>query len=177
MSPRDGSVIQQYEWPCYGETELAPGQKLPVYARLDFDAIPIQLQPNFVLVMWLAARGVRVGSTEIREHLEYLVEHAEHLQCPILPPHTQITSHKYTGFEVLKPRLVGPEHYGCLYNKWNKNYFPLVERMQSITDELIDDLLGIEWKHLWERALLLVKGGNFDLGSVEVMHECQLFCE
>lgn len=70
ISPTTGSVISPVHWPCYENADnasIAGNVKLPLYARLDFDAVPISLHPDWVLVSWLAARGVRVSSNEDRD--------------------------------------------------------------------------------------------------------------
>lgn len=43
----------------------------------------------------------------------------------------------------------------------------MVKRLQHVTDELVDDIFGVEWKSIRERAILLVQGGNYDLKQVE----------
>jgi hypothetical protein len=39
---------------------------------------------------------------------------------------------------------------------------------RTITDELVDDEFGVEWKNICDQAILLIQGGNFDLMTMDV---------
>ena len=57
ISPRSGNTTEQDGWPCFDDTEnasIGPNVRLPLFARVDFEAVPISLQPDVVLMRWLA---------------------------------------------------------------------------------------------------------------------------
>lgn len=158
----------QLKGPLYSDDEnpkVSQNVPLPLFARLDFEAVPVEMQPDHVLENFLLARGVVRRPRDTRAHLEYIVRVVIELNHMVLPPELQPKQGKYTGFEALRIRDEGdePEH-------WNSDILPVVKMLKKPDTEYLnrhfgsiqngDDVAGIN-----ERGFLLAQGGNFHLES------------
>lgn len=154
----------------------------PIFAELDFDADPVIVQPKLCIVNWLRARGLDCRLSDSREILEDHVASCLRVGKQIQSPPLQPIAGSHDGFIRIKTRQGNNP-----YDNWNHEYFSIANKMEIITDDMIDELLG-EKRHcrpsIRHRVDKLFSGGFYDPKSIKCRNveskedgtECILIC-
>jgi len=150
--------------PCYKKNEnpkVSTGTPLPHFARLDFQTCPMSLQPTDCLKRWLLSQGIVHRHSETRKTLVELVEQARKLPLTIFPPSINIKDGKYSGFEILSPRVAGDP-----YDTWNRDYMKQLRELRVLNDREVNIIFGKGVNGVRERGQALVEGGNYRIDSL-----------
>jgi len=100
----EGRPPKVYDAPKYEKSDNARYNgtlALPLFARLDFNAMPAVLQPKDILIAWLNARGIQVNSGDRSSLLEKVNRRIE-LGKEVCHPSIVPKDKPYSGFEVIK---------------------------------------------------------------------------
>eukprot|EP00956_Cyclotella_meneghiniana_P011249 scaffold15816_cov70-Cyclotella_meneghiniana.AAC.16 len=96
----------------------------PMFSDLDFDAVPIEIQPTLCIVNWLRARGLDVRVSDTREKIESCVDNCLRNEKPINGPPLKPIAGLYDGFRKIISRQAGNE-----YDTPNPNYFFIAAKL------------------------------------------------
>ena len=99
--------------PRYSPTEnssVHSRELLPIFAKLDFDKVPAELQPASVLRYWLLHRGISTTENESDNDVRSLVLRAIEEERVVLPPSMTLEPVKWVGFEPLAEAELGDEY-------------------------------------------------------------------
>ena len=168
LVPLTGKSMEDHVGPRYSPEEnptVPTVTPLPVFARLDFEQVPITMQPTLCLQEWLQCRGCVKRKTDTRAIVERNVKIMIAVGRHVLPPSIKFTPGKCTGFEALDYRQAGNK---C--DTWNKDYFGLMKRFIDVTDGLLNRSLGESLPGISARASLLLEGGNLNPMSIECLN-------
>lgn len=142
------------------------GKLLPLFARVDFDQEPVNVQPTRVLRAYLLARGVTVPQNTSADKIRELAQRAHEAKSrrPVLDPELVPKEAKWVGFEPLDEVEIGDD-----YDNWNRDYVTKIRALRPVDDNYIDQHFGTERaQHCRETALDLLNGGNVGLSTVLV---------
>ena len=137
----------------------------PIFSELDFDVVPIPIQPTLCIVNWLRARGLDVSVTESREQLESLTENCLRVQKPIIDCPLEPIAGLHDAY-----RQITSRHAGNAYDTPNNDYFSIVAKLKPVTDDDIDEYLGdmrMCRTSIRVRVKLLFEGGHYDPKTIK----------
>lgn len=105
LVPLTGKALSEHVGPVYSEDETSVNYNipLPLFAKLDYDAVPPKMQPLYCLQMNLLSMGICTRETDTRSTIERLVSTCRRINKEVLPLSVVVKPGKYTGFEVLDP--------------------------------------------------------------------------
>jgi len=163
----DGRAPSLIQTPTYSTEEnetVATTEPLPRYARLDFTACPIKLQPTEVLISWLDARGVHVLSDD-RGEIEFCVRESIRVEKVVLEPELQPKDNPFHWFDVVQPSPRGDK-----FDQWCGDWTELLPQLQCIDDKQFDRIFGKGANGIRERARGLVFDGNIMMNGIECIN-------
>mmetsp|Transcript_2100 Transcript_2100/g.3218 ORF Transcript_2100/g.3218 Transcript_2100/m.3218 type:complete len:677 (-) Transcript_2100:130-2160(-) len=144
--------------------EVDGAELLPIFGRLSFEAVPVDLQPISLLKYFLLHRGIETTERESADEVRRLARRAAEENRPVLPPSLTLEPVAWVAFEALDEDEMGDE-----YDNWSKGYFDKLRSLKFIDDDYIDRHYGTKHAQtVRERALRLLKSGNIDLKSIKV---------
>lgn len=138
---------------------------LPWGCLLDFEAVPILMQPSQALVTYLESRGLSPRASNTREQLISAVERvaSQGERGPPILPSTDVTgSGHYINLEVLtcNEPLIWEINGEIILNQ--------VQKLRTKLDEaFIDNYFGVGRNGVRERAWGRITGGHFDLKTLQ----------
>lgn len=137
----------------------------PLFGELDYDAVPVKIQPTLCIINWLRARGVDMRANEDRLCIESEVENCIRVQKPQRLPALQPIVGVYDAYKSIRTRKAQNQ-----YDNWNRDYFSVASNQEFITDFAIDRYLGESRKSrpsIRQRVKNLFEGGHYDPKSIE----------
>ena len=137
---------------------------LPWGCHLDFDIVPIPMQPNSALIIFLECRGLSPRATNTREQLISAVERvvSQGLGGPAVLPCTDIVgSGHYVNLEVLTC------NEAILWLEDGAEQLSLIKQLRvRFNGEFINKYFGVGRNGVRERAWGRINGGHFDIKSM-----------
>ena len=98
---------------------------MPIFSDLDFDAVPVEVQPTLCILNWLRARGLDVRITETREQMEKLIDTCLRAEKPIIETPLQPVAGLHDAY-----RKIASRHAGNEYDTPNGDYFSVVAKLK-----------------------------------------------
>ena len=89
---------------------MEPGTLLPLFARLDFDKVPNEVQPASVLKAHLLTRGIPTPTNVSDDKIRELVHQACGAEKRVLDPSLVPEADSWVGFEPLDEVEIGDEY-------------------------------------------------------------------
>jgi 5'-3' exonuclease len=151
-----GAILKSFETeaPTYTNTEnstVEAGTKLPHFARLDFEAMPISLVPTLMLVSWCKARRIFFAGRDSRRYIEKRINDQLRIgNRLVLPPALVPTGLSWSGFSAIAPT-----------SPWEGEYYPELKKLAAMHREDVDGLVANENSEVRRRALLHWKAGSY----------------
>ena len=99
--------------PRYSEDEnpdMDSSELLPLFTRLDFNMVPIELQPAVVLKSYLLNHGVPTTDGVAPEMIRKLATRVDELPKQVLDPSLAVELAKWVGFEPLDGLQLGDKY-------------------------------------------------------------------
>ena len=137
------------------------GPTCRLFEDINFDAVPISIQPNLVLITWLDHRGVKVKHDDSRESIETKVRNCLAAGRSPESETAQPEEGQHNGEAGVKPRSNLPAEDV----NWKRDYFDMAKKVEAMTDETIDKYIGPKRctrPALRERVDKLVRDGNYN---------------
>ena len=163
----DGQALDQFDSLLYNkeENESFVGKRLPNFARLNLDVIPLACLQDNVLIQFANARGVDVGGAD-RDQIEAEVQKKLDDKVGILPPNeVAIQIDRWVVSEVLEM---------ADDNDWETDsYYDAVNNLKLIDESDVDRFYPIGNEHNRERAFLLCKAGGPMVRSSMAVRKCR----
>ncbi|KAL9188999.1 hypothetical protein ACHAXT_011489 [Thalassiosira profunda] len=163
-----GKLRTEQLGPRYSEDErfsdpATDGPLLPLFAHIDFDKDPVDVQPTAVLRAYLLNRGVETTETDSDEKIREWTHQSLADGKRMMPPSLQLEPAKWVGFEPLEEL-----HLNDDYDDWNHDYVTKLRGLKTIDDAYIDKHFGTE-RAQYERlrAFRLLKSGCILLKSIK----------
>ena len=177
--PLDRQPLEEHSGPMSSDGS----RPAAMFEILNFNEQPICSQPTLCLVNWLRARRYDVKLSDPREEIEGLVKQCYYLkkdQTRKEPLKPIVGTHN--GFEKIKPRVAKNER-----DNWSKNYRGVAKQFETISDDVIDRLLGNRRAgrpSIRHRVKNLVDGGHYHPKELKCRNvtskidgrECILMC-
>lgn len=163
----DGREPATFKPPTYSKEENPDVDEtcvLPLYARLDFDKLPVKVQPTDILLTWLSARGIHLLA-EDRNVIEAYVAKARELNTFVLEPDLQPKDNPYNWFDVLCPILLGND-----FDHWNRDWTRILPLLKTIDDAEFTRIFGRGANGVRERARGLLFDGNVLMNGIECIN-------
>ena len=163
---------------------------LPLFAKIDFEKDPINVQPTSVLRAYLLARGVTMPYDTSPDKLREIAHSTHGVKRPVLDPSLVPEPAKWVGFEPLDDAEIGDK-----YDDWvsllylhslsvnqlaphsmfkyhllqNADYVTKLRILKTVDDDYIDHHFGTE-RAQYQRvtALELLNGGNIGLSTTMI---------
>ena len=172
--PLDGYTVQS--------TTIHGTRPAQLFEVLNFDEHPVCIQPKPCLVNWLRARGYDARFFDERKKIVSTVLDCLRLDKTIRRPRLQPIIGQHDGFFGIRPRVAGNS-----FDNWNADCLDFIKRLEPITDNIIDALLGPERKDRPAtrlRVMKLFSGGFYDLNTLKCRNveaksdgsKCVLMC-
>ena len=137
----------------------------PPFAELDFDDVPIEIQPTLCLINWLRARGMDVRMTDSRDQIESVTNHCLRVDKDPIGPSLQPIAGVHDSF-----RMIAPRHADNEYDLPNEDYFSVASKLLPITDDSVDEYLGptrMSRPSIRVRVGNLFRGGHYDPKTIK----------
>ncbi len=164
----DGQPLDAFDIPTYSQQENASvpvGTRLPNFARIDFEAIPMPCVPGDMLTQFASARGIDTTLFDSREGLEKAIReylHGPSSTCLIHPDDVPTQIDRWVAAEVLDP-IEGED--------W-KDYYEAITTLARIDDSIIKEYYPMGNEHNRYRAFLLFQGGNLLVRETMAVRLC-----
>ena len=160
---------------------------LPLFARLDFQKDPIEIQPIDVLRAYLHARGTLTPSNISADKIREMAHTAHEVKKRVVDPELVPEGDSWVGFEPLEEEAMGDDYdnwvskvsccllayvtevpSNCNLLSQNNNFVNKIRQLRKVTQEMINEHFGTE-RAQYERdtAFVLLGGGN--LGCCKTM--------
>ena len=108
-----GKQRKDHLGPRYSEEEnedVRTDVLLPIWTKLDFTAVPIDLQPVAVLRCYLLNRGVPTGGNDSPRMIREWTRQADAIQKVVMNPSLVVEPAGWVGFEPLDELELGDEY-------------------------------------------------------------------
>jgi hypothetical protein len=152
------NVVPLERKPLHSYTKhLSPAR---IFGELDFEAVPICVQPTLCLVNWLRARGIDMRMSDERVKIEFEVANCIRVNKLERLPALQPVVGEHNAYRKIRSRSAQNE-----YDTWNRDYFSITAKVQFITDDARDIYLGETRKSrpsIRQRVANLFNGGHYD---------------
>ena len=166
--PLSGKPPHDHRGPLFTAVEnpkVSTDEVLPLFARLNFEEVPVMLQPKVCLRYWLKSRGWNERDADTRTTIERDVNLYRVVNRIVYLQDKDLSVGEYNAMEVLTYRDAHNE-----YDTWNKDYFTICQKIRRIDNNAVDPRVVAFIPNSEKRASLLVFGFHYNPQSIECVN-------